>query len=185
MIDLCCGLGGASAAMRDRGWQVTTYDCLDDVKPDVLIDVRRLIGLPRNVDLVWASPPCSEFTIMRLPFKTCVAKRKEPDLSIVRACKRLIDEYGPRWWVVENVYALRGWITPILGPVRWMCGSHCLWGNLPGLLPQVNNHAKTLGANQGRGRKRHLIRSVIPYELSLALALAVEGRLADESAAQP
>jgi hypothetical protein len=185
MIDLCCGLGGASAAMRDRGWQVTTYDCMADVKPDVLCDVRNLINLPRAVDLVWASPPCSQFTVHQLPFKSCVRARREPDMSVFHACKRLIDESAPQWWVIENVMSSRKWVTPFLGPVAARLCGHVLWGRLPGLLPDVPYHKHANYDHMWQSRKRHLLKSVIPYEISLAIALAVEGRLADESATQP
>lgn len=171
--------------MRDRGWQVTTYDCMADVKPDVRCDVRNLVSLSRQVDLVWASPPCSEFTIMRLPFKSCVAKRKEPDLSTVLACKRLIDDSSPRWWVLENVLASRQWLSPIMGPVAARTSGHVFWGKLPGLLPDAHKSKDAITRRTHASRKAHLLKSVIPYEISLAIALAVERRLADECAAQP
>lgn len=47
MLDLCCGLKGASAAMRDRGWEVVRG---------------------RRPDLVWASPPCTEFSRESMPW---------------------------------------------------------------------------------------------------------------------
>ena len=40
MIDLCSGLGGASAAMRERGWRVVTVDNEATFSPDVVADVR-------------------------------------------------------------------------------------------------------------------------------------------------
>jgi hypothetical protein len=185
MIDLCCGLGGASAAMRDRGWQVTTYDCMADVKPDVLCDVRNLIRLPRGADLIWASPPCAQFTLHQLPYKSCVRKRQDPDLSVVNACRRLIDDSAPNFWVIENVMASRRWLTPILGPVAARTSGHVFWGKLPGLLPDAHSAKGEITRRTHANRKSHLLKSVIPYEISLAIALAVERRLADESAAQP
>src|SRR5688500_15421118 len=39
-LDLCCGLGGASSAWRDRGWDVTTLDADPRFDADVTADVR-------------------------------------------------------------------------------------------------------------------------------------------------
>ena len=33
MLDLCCGLGGASRAMRERGWEVVTVDIVPEFNP--------------------------------------------------------------------------------------------------------------------------------------------------------
>ncbi len=176
MLDLGCGLGGASRAMRERGWRVIRVDWKDDVAPDVVADMRALPFRRFPVDLLWVSTSCSQFTVWRLPYRTAVRARRPIDLSVELAVREFIAQLGPRFWVVENVYASREWLTPIFGPVRWMSGSHVLWGNLPGLLPQVHNHGKALFARTGRYRSRHLLRSVVPYELSLSLAIATERR---------
>lgn len=185
MHDLCCGLGGASAAMRDRGWNVTTYDCLADCHPNVLCDVRNLLSIPRGAHFVWASPPCQQFSLHNLPWKRAVAARVEPDLSITAACCRLIQQSQPRFWIVENVFAARKWLTPMLGPVATTIDGHVLWGRLPGLIPQCKRQGTKTKENVGPRKLRHQIRSVIPYEISLAIALAVERRLADETISQP
>ena len=36
MLDLCSGLGGASKAMKERGWDVITVDVNPEFSPDVL-----------------------------------------------------------------------------------------------------------------------------------------------------
>jgi hypothetical protein len=185
MFDLCCGLGGASAAMRDRGWDVTSFDLLADCKPDVLIDVSNLLNLPRRADLVWASPPCQQFSVHGLPWKNAVKARRDPDLTIVEACYRLITQSQPRFWVIENVFAARKWLTPILGPVASTIDGHVLWGRLPGLIPQFKRQGTKTKETVGPRKLRHQIRSVIPYEISLAIALAVERRLADATSSQP
>ena len=67
MLDLFSGLGGASKAEKERGWVVDTLDidpkfhstfCMSilDVTPEMI----------KGYDLVWASPPCECFSVMRI-----------------------------------------------------------------------------------------------------------------------
>ena len=58
MLDLFSGLGGASRAMRERGWDVITVDIEPEFNPSIIADISTYHyegKLP--VDLVWASPP--------------------------------------------------------------------------------------------------------------------------------
>ena len=185
MIDLCCGRGGASAAMRDRGWNVTRFDCMADVEPDVLCDVRNLIDVPHGVDLLWASPPCNEIAN---PRNWGRGREWQPDLSVMLACKRLIDQSSPHFWIIENVWKARPFFSPILGQVRAIIPGHAIWGNLPCLFPTIPSYKGAWHGPRHYPRKRRevsLERALLPYEISLAIALAVERRLADETISQP
>ena len=174
MFDLGCGRGGASAAMRDRGWIVYRIDREHDVKADRYCDIRNLLSLPGDIDLLWASTSCSQFTITALPYGNLVHARRPIDLSVELAVRRLIDQSKPHYWLVENVRASRKWLSPIFGRVLCHTGSHVLWGNLPLLLAPVKSHKGGKVWTSWKGRKRHLMLSTIPYEISEAIATTVE-----------
>lgn len=180
MLDLCCGLGGASRAMRERGWRVIGVDNFVAIVPDVVADVRALPLRAHMIDLLWASPPCAQFTLWRLPWKQAIRLRETPDLSIALAIRTTISEWRPRFWIVENVWASHPWLTPIFGPVRAMIDGHVLWGNLPGLVPQFKRNRTKTKATHGPSHLRHQIRAIIPYEISLAVAVATERRIHDD-----
>lgn len=185
MFDLGCGLGGASAAMRDRGWTVYSIDRERDVRADRYCDLRSILALPQGLDLIWCSTSCQQFTVTALPWPTCVRARKPIDLSVEHHVRELIENARPRFWLVENVVASRKWLTPIFGPLRCYTGGHCIWGNLPLLIPQVKSFKTRVGMKNcsGGDRKRHLKRSLIQYEMSLAVAETVE-RLSEGSLCQ-
>ena len=69
MLDLFSGLGGASQAMgEDPNWEVTTVDFKEKFEPDICADVLDLgpRDFKEDYDLIWASPPCTYFTIARI-----------------------------------------------------------------------------------------------------------------------
>ena len=57
MLDLCCGLGGASRAMQERGWDVIRVDINPEFSPDIVADITTFHYTGPQPDLVWASPP--------------------------------------------------------------------------------------------------------------------------------
>lgn len=106
MLDLCCGLKGASAAMRERGWEVVTIDNDPRFDPDVVADVRTFRWEGPRPDLVWSSPPCVEFSRESMPW---CRRGIVPDMSIVDACVRISRESDARFWLLENVRGAIKW----------------------------------------------------------------------------
>lgn len=165
MIDLCCGLKGASAAMRERGWEVVSVDVDPRFKPDVVADVRSWTWTGRRPDLVWSSPPCTEFSRESMPW---TRQGIIPDTSIVEACVRIARESETRFWLLENVRGSLRWLKTLLGEPKYRMSPQFLWGVPPvGFQPQWVKLPK----------KRHSsaeLRAIVPWHISLALARAVE-----------
>jgi len=166
MLDLCSGLKGASAAMRERGWEVISVDIDPSLEPDVLADVREFHYRGPKPDLIWASPPCTEFSKADKPWPWCHLDH-DPDLSIVEACRRIIAESHPRFWVLENVRGAQPW----LGKARAHYGPFYLWGNIPFAIPCTLPPRKSRLSSRAKAE-----RARIPYALSLSIALTCEGQ---------
>jgi hypothetical protein len=165
MLDLCSGLGGASRAMKQRGWQVVTLDIDPRFAPDVLADLREWSWPGERPDLIWASPPCTEFARESMPWSRT---GNTPDMSIVNACRRIIAECDPRYWILENV---RG-AVPYLGKPSSIVGPFFLWG----VFPPLGRIAVNWRKKESFSSKQRAERAMIPRQLSLAVALAVEGQ---------
>jgi hypothetical protein len=174
ILDLGSGLKGASEAMRKRGWSVITVDINPDYAPDIVADLRDWSYSGRRPDLVWASPPCDEFAKFGMWCWYDVNKLPEPDLSLILACKRIIDECKPRFWIIENVKGARQWLVPILGEPR-IYSPYYLWGFFPQLgyigRDQWGPKTKKLSSTAKAERAK------IPYSLSLAIAIAIEKQI--------
>jgi hypothetical protein len=162
MLDLFSGLGGANQAMRDHGWRVISVELKERFKPTVVADVRHLPLQPFPVDLLWASVPCTEYARESMPW---CRKGIEPDHSLYLATRQVIAEWAPRFWAIENVRgAARYWGRPSyrFGPVY-------IWTNLPML-----GRVKVGGYKERLSGSRSDLRSLTPYQVSEAIAAAVE-----------
>jgi hypothetical protein len=170
MLDLFSGLGGASQAMRDRFWQVVRVDLDPRFSPDIVADVRDFCWDGERPDLIWASPPCTEFAREFMPWSRT---GREPDLSLVEATIRIVEETKPRFWILENVRGATRWLDPILGKPRAIIGPYFLWGffpPLPGVYLNGRRKKESLPSSAAAERAK------IPYELSLAVADACENQ---------
>lgn len=185
-LDLCSGLGGASQPAKDRGWKVIRVDREPRFDPDILADLTTEGGVLRVLAyaiaerpaMVWASSACTDFTKWGLPSSWACNRggKKEPDLTLSLACKRIIDHLAighPKMaWGFENVLASRKFLTSIFGPVRAIVDGHAIWGNFPGLLPQTRGHKWRLPPSPDRAA----LRAKIPYEIGESICRAVEAR---------
>jgi len=168
MLDLFSGLGGASAAMRDRGWVVTTVDADPRFLPTIVADMKRFRWASRRpIDLLWASPPCVEFSRESMPW--CRTGRA-PSMDLLEATLRVVRQVRPRFWIVENVRGAIRHFEPYLGKYFGHAGPVFLWGCPPPALalPHVEPYKERLSSAQRAERAR------IPYGISVAVAVAVE-----------
>lgn len=155
--------------MKDRGWTVITLDIDPTFQPSIVANIRTWSWSGPQPDLIWCSPPCTEFSKLSLPWN----KNKglpPPDMSLVNACRRIIREAQPRYWVIENV---KGAI-PYLGAPQESHHPYHLWGHFPHLgdidLSRTRRKDSHTSANKAK-------RALIPYQISRALAIAIETQL--------
>lgn len=184
MLDLFCGLGGASAAMRERGWHVIGVDSRAELEPDILADITswRWDGGP--VDLLWASPPCLEFA--RKDKRCWYPDAAEPSCALVAAALRIVMEVRPRWWLLENARGAKPYLAGVLGVPGVSCPPTYLWGRpprsfaarLPASLPHKEHQSRRSDDPRAQrlnsDDRRRQLRAVIPRQVSKALADACE-----------
>lgn len=172
MLDLGAGLGGASQAMKERGWDVVTVDINPAFEPDIVADLRSWQWNGRKPDLIWASPPCTEFSKFAMPCWYDLATLPDPDMSIVEACVRIIEQSRPRYWIIENVRGAVDFFRPLLGSPAFVARPYYLWGFFP-MPGDVKRH--TFGTKTKRtSSTAKAARAKIPASLSLAIAVAIE-----------
>lgn len=168
-IDLCCGLGGWTEGLLSEGWRVRGYDIEaheygEERYPAELVlrNVLEMHGSEiADADLIVASPPCTEYSYMAMPWKRAKqiarALRGEGEFpepyrgsrtveqlnAIFDACFRLQREASEAAgrhipMVVENVKGAQPWV----GRAKWSFGSFFLWGDIPALMPPQKYHQR-------------------------------------------
>jgi site-specific DNA-cytosine methylase len=181
MVDLFCGINGASMSMRERvdRWRVIGIDREHVNKrenfsrravrnPEIIADVRALpFADNMHVDFLWASPPCTYYS--RYDKKCWYPNEPEPSHELYMHARAAIDDLKPKYWAIENVRgAQRFWgkATAHFGPVY-------VWTNIPGLTSKMLYIGK-----QFMSSRESYLRSETPMEVSTTFADAVERLLA-------
>lgn len=183
-LDVFSGLGGWSDGLADEGFQVLGVEIDEKIArlykhPCLVIDVRNLPGkMFRTFDLIVGSPPCRDFTQIpdkgHTPWKE--PKNPERGLTMVHAFLRIVQEAGPKYWLMENVKRLTEHLS--LKPVcRARLGKgmyRYFWGKFPPFLIPTDMTKEIWHIN---GKLRKWERARIPLPVSRALGKAVREAL--------
>jgi len=171
IIDLFSGLGGASEAFVEHpDWEVTRVEIsplcshvphtiIGDVMDDSLIK-----SLPLEADILWMSPPCTEFSTARQP------PIENPSLKLVKRCLEIIEILQPKAWILENVKGSIKHLDRLLGlPSVIIGGTYVLWGNFPKFTANISNHSKFENDTWSTDPLRPQRRAYVPFVISEAL----------------
>jgi len=193
MVDLFSGLGGASEAMiQDDTWNVLRIEnnpLLSGVQGTCITCVKRVRDnvesnwIVPKIDLIWASPPCREFSSGYSSPKSKALREGislqeyKPDLSLVEAAFDIIERVKPKFWLIENVVGAIRYFEPLLGPPRQIIGPYVLWGNFPIL--DINPEmiiSKSAKDSNSRDPLRSNKKAKVDFAISKALKEAVENQ---------
>lgn len=190
MLDIYSGLGGASEAFVKAGWQVDRLEnneLLTDPKSEFYVpgtthqDVLEwpFQDLPKGYyDFIWASPPCREFSNAYSSPRS-IARREgvdyTPSLELVLRAKEIIDWFGPKYWVIENVAGGRKEISAALQiPPRQIIGPFFCWGIFPFVTIDYDwTHSKYEQDSWSTDPLRSNRRAKIPFEVSEKFRMAI------------
>ena len=198
IFDFFAGTGSSTEAFVQRGWDVKTFE-LDDRFPatehvDLLhLDADYLLRVYGRPDFVWASPPCTAFSVASIGHHWAGGRRAyvpKTELAVanqelVAHTVRLIAGLQPRYgWLMENPRGVLRKLPVVRGlPMStvWYCQygddrakPTDLWGGVEGWLPSrscrngASDHAAApRGAKTGtQGRDGARDRSRVPFGLS-------------------
>ena len=186
-IDLFSGLGGAARAFDESPeWTTIKIDnkqeLIEHNRGLILLDISNVHETCRIIQaylenlaptklVIWASPPCEQFS-----YANAARAPDDFDMTLFDAAMEVIKTFQPDYWVLENVLGAREVFSEELGqrPTQEI-GSVILWGQFP-LIPiaarDVFAHKKM--SAKGSRVLRPNYRALIPYQISLGLRDAID-----------
>lgn len=144
VLELFCGTKSISKAFEAAGHECFTIDYDPSFNPSLCTDVLnlKLEDLPerfRNPDIIWASPPCTTFSVASMGHHwtggkgAYIPRTKEAEigLGLMRKTVELIAQAKPKAWFIENPRGLMRKliaIPPELNPWRYTV-TYCQYGD--------------------------------------------------------
>ena len=102
LLELFSGTGSIGRAFREQGWEVVSVDLDPKAGATITGDVMdwdyRTFP-PGHFDCVWASPPCTHYSIARTTAKT--PRDLEGSDRLVQRVLDIIEYFKPATWFME------------------------------------------------------------------------------------
>lgn len=108
ILELFSGTESFSKVARERGHEVFTIDNDEQFNPNLCKDILDVTvnDIPFKPDIIWASPPCTSFSVASIyrHWKEGYPKSHKAFIGLAIVCKtiELIKELKPRFWFIEN-----------------------------------------------------------------------------------
>lgn len=206
IYDLFSGTGSSTQAFKDAGHTVITFELDPSFSATETIsvldlDAKDLIAKYGRPDFVWASPPCTAFSVASIGHHWGGGKQAyEPKTEaarfnqlLVKHTLKLVDELNPtKGWLMENPRGVLRKLPVVAGRERRTI-TYCqygdnrmkptdLWGNVENWIPREpckNGDSCHVAAPRGsrtgtQGLKGAKTRSMVPYELGQEILKAIE-----------
>lgn len=137
ILELFCGTKSIGKVAKDRGHDVFSVDIDVMHDPDLIADILKLDlnKLPWPPDMIWASPPCTTFSVASMGkhwtggHRAYIPKTKAAihGLKMMARTKGIILKLKPKVWFIENP---RGIMRKVIGLEKYQhTVTYCQYGD--------------------------------------------------------
>lgn len=113
-LDLFCGTKSITKAFRKNGIHTLSLDFDKRFNPDIYVDILNFdYKLFKKFNVIWASPPCTCFSIAGISHHWKRDKGLKPtsesakiSLNILKKTIEIIEYFNPKYWFIENPVGL-------------------------------------------------------------------------------
>ena len=128
LLELCSGTGSVGRAFAARGWDVVSVDCDPRANASICCDLLELTAEQCRshgpVDFVWASPPCTFYSIART---TGPPADLEAADRLVQKCLDLAAELRAPF-IMENPWTGKLKNRPVVQGIPMRTVDYCMYG---------------------------------------------------------
>ena len=129
LLELFSGTGSVGRVFRAAGWTVLSVDVDPEASADLTTDVLEWdyrAFRPGHFDCVWASPPCTEYSIARTVARA--PRNLELADSIVQKTLDIIAYFGCPYWIENPATGLLADRPVMRGLSKPVLVSYCMYG---------------------------------------------------------
>jgi len=105
-IELFAGTQSFTKVAKSRGFETITIDNEVKLMPDIAMDIMNLDALGDRFDVLWASPPCTTFSVASISHYWADGKPKNDKalhgIAMLEKTIELISQSEPTYWFIEN-----------------------------------------------------------------------------------
>jgi len=116
-LELFAGTKSFSKIANKLGHKTLTIDNEKKLEPDICLDIFSINNIGK-FDILWASPPCTTFSVASICHYWTDGKPKNEKtlhgIAMVEKTISLIAENNPKYWFIENP---RGMLRKVIDPI--------------------------------------------------------------------
>ena len=128
LLELFSGTKSIGKAFEALGWEVFSVDSNPKTEPSLAIDVQNLTPemIPGRPDFVWASPPCTHYSIARTYAK--LPQDLEGSDALVRKTLDLIRSFHGVFFMIENPHSGLLKTRDVIQSIPMLVLDYCKYG---------------------------------------------------------